>query len=100
MAKPQLAPAARDDIRDIRNYSKNAFGTRTAFDYIDGLRAALYRVGDMPLTGRPEDDLGAHLRSVAYKSHRIYYRADRTPVLVVRILHHARDMPGAFGTSH
>ena len=100
MAKPQLALAAHDDIRDIRHYSRTVFGAGTAIDYIEGLRAALHRIGDRPMIGRPEDDLGAQLRSVAYKAHRIYYCADRTPVLIVRILHHARDVPSAFGTSH
>ena len=99
MAKPQLAPAARDDIRDIRHYSKTVFGSRTAIDYIEGLRVSLHRIGEAPLTGRIESDLGTGLRSAGYRAHRIYYRIDRTPILIVRILHHARDIPSAFGPS-
>ena len=91
MAKPQLAPAARDDIRDIRNYSKAAFGSPKAFDYIEGLRAALLRLGDMPRIGSVERDLGVDIRSASYESHRIYYRCSDRGVLILRILHHAPD---------
>jgi plasmid stabilization system protein ParE len=47
--------------------------------------------------GRKDIDLGAEMRSFAYRSHRLYYRLDRTGILVVRNLHHARDIPRAMG---
>ncbi|MFC3308037.1 type II toxin-antitoxin system RelE/ParE family toxin [Blastomonas aquatica] len=33
------------------------------------------------------------MRSFGYKSHRIYFRGADDEVLIVRILHHARDVP-------
>ncbi len=90
MAKPRLSRGARDDLREIRNYSKAAFGPAVALDYIEGLRAALNHVGVTPMIGTVEDALGDGLRSRPPRSHRIYYRV-QDPVLIVRILHHAQD---------
>jgi toxin ParE1/3/4 len=47
------------------------------------------------LVGAPESDLGQGMRSFSYRSHRIYYRVDGGGVLIVHILHHARDLPAA-----
>lgn len=91
MIKLRLALAARDDLRDIRVYGKSAFGAATALRYLDGLRSAFATLRDHPLIGAAEDDLGEGLRGFAYRSHRIYYRANGDGVLIVRILHHARD---------
>ena len=91
MAKSRLAPAARDDIRDIRTYSISAFGMSRARDYIEGLRATLHRLGNMPRTGSIEHDLGANIRGTTYRSHRIYYPIAEDGVVIVRILHHSRD---------
>jgi toxin ParE1/3/4 len=91
VAKPRLAQAARDDVADIRGYSKAVFGTPVALEYLNGLRATLHRIADRPLAGIAEEDLGEGMRSYPYRSHRIYYRCDAARVLIVRILHHAQD---------
>ena len=95
MPRARIAPAARDDLRDIRIYSKSAFGAVTARAYMLGLRDVLALTAAQPLIGIAEHDLGAEMRSFAYRSHRIYFRLDQTGILVVRILHHARDIPRA-----
>ena len=95
MPRARIAPAARDDLRDIRLYSKSAFGSVTARAYMLGLRDVLALAATKPLMRIAESDLGADMRSFAYRSHRIYYRLDQAGILVVRILHHARDIPRA-----
>lgn len=99
MIKLRTASAARSDIRDIRAYSKLTFGKRVARDYLDGLIAAFDRLAMRPLIGVAERDLGKDMRSFAYRSHRIFYRVDEDELLIVRILHHARDLPTAWGRS-
>ncbi len=91
MIKSRIAPAARADLRDIRVYSKAAFGAAVARRYLAGLRNALTLLRDRPNAGAPEHDLGDGMRGFAYRSHRIYYRLDERGLLIVRILHHARD---------
>jgi toxin ParE1/3/4 len=92
VARLRLAPAAREDLRDIRIYSKAAFGAKVARDYLEGLRAVFALLRDRPLAGMAEDDLGEGIRGFAYRSHRLYYRVALDGVLIVRILHHARDV--------
>ena len=96
VAKPRLSHGARDDLREIRIYSKAAFGPAAALDYIEGLRAALKQIGVMPMLGTAENALGNGLRSRPFRSHRIYYRVQE-PVLIVRILHHAQDAGSQLG---
>ena len=91
--------AARADIRNILSYSKTAFGPQLARDYLDGLAAAFDRIAAKPQVGHPEAALGDLIRSVKYLSHRIYYRVEGDGILVVRVLHHARDRPSTVGSS-
>jgi toxin ParE1/3/4 len=88
----RLAASARDDLREIRIYSKSAFGARVAREYLDGLRAIFTFLRERPLIGTAEEDLGALVRGYTYRAHRIYYRADDEEVLIGRIVHHARDI--------
>lgn len=99
MSRLRTAPAARQDIRDIRVYSKARFGPRVSRQYLDGLIASFDRLADRPQVGSVESGLGDGMRSLAYRSHRIYYRVEGDDLLVVRILHHARNVPSAFGTT-
>jgi toxin ParE1/3/4 len=94
----QIARAARDDLRTIRIYSKAAFGPVAARDYLMGLRGAFTLLGASALLGAAETDLGNDIRSYRYRSHRVHYRADTAGVLIVRILHHAMDIPHAMGS--
>ena len=93
MARLRIAAAAQDDLRDIRIYSKAAFGAATTRQYLIGLRATFGQLREWPLIGTSEEHLGFAMRSFGYKSHRIYFRSADDEVLIVRILHHARDVP-------
>lgn len=97
MVKVRLAATAQEDLRDIRVYTKAAFGPARAREYLLGLRATFALLGTRPLIGMQEADLGIGTRSFVHRSHRIYYQPDTVGILVIRILHHARDRRGAFG---
>lgn len=97
MTSLRIADAAREDLRDIRAYSKSASGPRIARAYVEGLRERFALLRSRPLIGLDEADLGIGLRSLGYRSHRVYYRVETDTVLIVRILHHARDVPRSLG---
>ena len=97
MADLRTAPAARADLREIARYSKAAFGAAVAREYLDGLTTIFSLLSARPMIGAAERDLGASIRSFGYRSHRIYYTVEESGVLIVRVLHHARDVPQAFG---
>ena len=92
MARLRIAEAARQDLRDIRIYGKTAFGPEVARTYLEGLRRVFRLLRERPAAGAAEDDLGDGMRGFTYRSHRVYYRLDADGVLIVRILHHARDV--------
>lgn len=93
----RTAPAARQDIRDIRTFSRTTFGVHATAEYLGGLRAIFDLLEARPMVGGVEQDLGINVRSFGYRSHRIYYRLEGNDLLVIRVLHHARDVAGAFG---
>lgn len=93
MKRLRIAAAARDDLRDIRIYSKSVFGAAIAREYLLGLRACFTWLRDRPMMGIAEKRLGSSIRSFSYKSHRIYFQSADGEVLIVRILHHARNVP-------
>lgn len=93
MTKLRVTAAAWGELRDIRVYSKSVFGAAKARDYLLGLRTCFTRERDRPLMGVAVKRLGSSMRSFSYKTHRIYLQSADGEVLIVRILHHARNVP-------
>ena len=87
----RLGEGAKDDLRDIRTYSKAQFGSAVAKAYLNGLDAVFAMLSQRPHVGALEEDLDTGIRGFAYRSHRIYYRVADDAIIVVRVLHHARD---------
>ena len=57
------------------------------------LHVAMVRVGEFPHMGRLREDLADEpLRVVVVHRFLIIYRAENTPVEIVRVLHGARDV--------
>ena len=75
----------------------SAAGPPATMAYLEGLRVPFDAVLSRPLAGRSEPDLGDAMRSVGFRSHRLYYRVEPSGILIVRILHHARDIDRVFG---
>ena len=100
MAKVLMAEAARGDLRDIRVYSKSAFGPIVARAYLEGLRQSFRLLADQPMAGAAEYDLGDNVRGFSYKSHRLYYRIENGHIWIIRILHHARDAASIMDRDH
>lgn len=88
----RLTPAAEVDLTEIDAYGVEQFGEEIA----DAYTRRIYQVFDLlrrhPLAGQEEADLGKGIRRFTHRNHRIFYRVDDDLVLIVRIIHHARDM--------
>lgn len=91
MAEVRLSRAARADLVDIRLYSLDQFDAETADAYFLGFDAAFDLLAAHPLASPTVPELGAGLRCLTHRRHRIFYRAEDGAVLIVRILHHARE---------
>lgn len=92
MAKLRLSKAAQDDLVGIRLFSNMEFGAGTTDSYMRGFNNAFRRLRDFPRWGAPVEEFGEDLRCITHRSHRIFYRVESSEVVVIRIIHHARDM--------
>ena len=66
----------------------------------DGLIDEFYQttrtLADNPKLGRPREDLSYGLRSLHVGNYVIFYHPHADGVIVIRVLHGARDLPGMF----
>jgi toxin ParE1/3/4 len=79
---------AKQDLLDIRQYTQSKWGNLQAKTYLSELRNALKRLQEQPLIGTDRSgDLGAGVQSFPCVSHMIYYRIQKSDLVVLAILH-------------
>jgi toxin ParE1/3/4 len=91
MNEPRVSGRAQADLEEIWDYvsqRNEAAANRLTATILE--RARLH--AQFPLMGRPRDDLGAHVRSFAILPYVVYYRPVDDTILVLRVLHGARDV--------
>jgi toxin ParE1/3/4 len=93
MARLVYSRQAAFDIDEITAFSVAQFGVDVASDYLIGLELACELLREFPEMAAIYPRVRPAIRCLIYRSHRIFYRADEEQVLVVRVLHHARNLP-------
>lgn len=91
MAELDLSPKARDDLVDIRLYSLENFGPDMADAYFLSFDQAFDRLATHPYIGVGCPEFGIGMRCLVHRRHRIFYVIENETVVIVRIIHHARD---------
>ena len=97
MARLEYSVEAAADIDDLAAFSVARFGREAAADYLNGLQAACDQLTTYPERAAVYPRLEPEIRCLIYRRHRIFYRTTGKSVLIVRILHHARDVKRALG---
>ena len=94
-----ISPEARKDLGDIWDYiaTNNMEAANALYD--EFLRQFELLVS-MPNMGRAQDELSANLRSLAVRRYLVFYRVENEELIVVRVLHSARDVSTFFGGTH
>lgn len=93
MSRHILAPAARQDLADIKDYLVREADKRVAAHVLESLRDGIRKIAATPGIGHPRPDLGGpDLRFFRVFKYLIIYRPDRRPLEVARILHGSRDV--------
>lgn len=87
----RLAPAAADDLRDVKLYTIEKWGYPQWVEYLDRLDGLMRQLGIHPALGAARDDVRPGLRSLPIGSHVIWYRVAENRIEVVRLLHTAMD---------
>ncbi|MBO9663851.1 type II toxin-antitoxin system RelE/ParE family toxin [Dokdonella sp.] len=90
-----LSRLAERDLEEIVDYIASD-DPRRALSFLDELRGQCARIGDTPLAFPLRAELGAGIRSSLHGRYVIFFRMNKDRVLILRILHGARDLPNQF----
>jgi toxin ParE1/3/4 len=92
MADIELSAAALADLEEIFEYGAANFGNEGAELYSRGFGTVFDRLRRYPHSGATCPELGEGIRSILYRQHRMYYIIQDAGVLVLRVIHGARDV--------
>ena len=93
----RLSPEAEFDLDSIWLYVAGESGSiENADRIIDTLTDRFWLLAQHPHIGRHRDDLRSGLRSFPVGDYAILYRIDDEDVLILHVLHGARDIPKLF----
>jgi toxin ParE1/3/4 len=86
-----LTEIARADLASIRRYSTRTWGRDQTSKYIDALRDTMKALVRGTVVTRSRDDLRPGLLMASSGRHSIFFEADGSRILVVRVLHDRMD---------
>ncbi len=87
----KLSAAARADLVDIRKFSNDQFSAIIANSYFMGFDEVFDLLRRHPRAGAAKPEFGKDIRCIVHRKHRIFYQFDGEVVLILRIIHHARN---------
>ena len=86
---------AQAEFTEGTDWAIDRFGEKVALAYARGLKAACERLRDFPELAPVHPGVEPTTRVLHHRSHRVFYIVEPERILIVRILHHARDLPPA-----
>ena len=95
MVELRISYRAEKDLDDIRIHGVREFGAIAATEYLSGFYRVFKVLRDHPQAGEAKEQYGRGLRSFSHRPHRVLYRLQGGTILIVRVLHHARDVRSA-----
>jgi len=91
-----ITPLAEHDLESIGDYIARDNPAR-AITFVRELRGQCETIASNPLGYRQRQELGDGIRSCAHGNYVIFFEIESDDLLVVRILHGARDLQGQLG---
>lgn len=90
-----LSRAALRDLEKARDHLLEAAGLSVALRFLDSIEDVHIQLSEFPMSGASWDFVGPGIRRWTVKgfSYGLFYRFDGERVLILRILHSARDIP-------
>lgn len=82
---------ARADLESIRRYSNRAWGRDRTAQYVAALRGTMKGLVAGTVVSRSRDDLKTGLQMATSGRHCVFFEADESRVLVIRVLHDRMD---------
>ena len=88
----RLTQRARQDLREVAEYTEATWGKAQRNRYMTALDTALHRLAERPLTGRQCDFVRPGYRRQPAGEHVIYYRHDGgSDIEIMAFLHKRQD---------
>ena len=91
MARLRLSADARNDLAEIRRYIARDNPVR-AKTFVEELRAHCHRLASHPHVHAIFDKVDSRARKAVHGTYLIYYEVAVDGILVLRVLHSARDL--------
>lgn len=88
-------PRASADLSEIWEFIAGD-NVQRADEFVDRIDAKFRALAAQPLMGRERKELGPGIRSIAMAPYVIFYEALTDGVIIVRVLHGARDVEAEF----
>jgi toxin ParE1/3/4 len=98
MARLTITESAQADLREIREYIDKDNPT-AARRFVERLRTQARKLAATPGIGRSRKDLRPDLFSLAVGRYILFYRPQPGGIVLVRVLHGARDLPALFSAT-
>jgi len=92
MHKVRLTPAARRQLKDIWNYSLDAWGEEQADRYLMDIHEALQSLAANPGLGRSRSDIAPGYTCLAVNKHLVFYLIRDACLDVIGVLHERMDV--------
>jgi toxin ParE1/3/4 len=86
----ELSEEADADLDELLEYGIRNFGLEVGREYYFSFDKAFTVLRKTSEAGQVDEEIG--LRRWHHRSHRIFYHVDGEEVLIVRIIHHSRDV--------
>lgn len=96
MKRIQRSPRAQADIDEIWLHIA-LDDPDAAFRMVDRIARATDRLADYPFSAPAHPELGEGMRSLPVGSYRVLHRVEPDRVLIVRVVHAAREIEGVIG---
>jgi toxin ParE1/3/4 len=86
-----VSNAAKTDLADIYLYGLRQWGKGQSENYLEKLKAHIWRLTELPMIGVERAELLPRIRSLPIESHKLFYRVTNDTVEIVRVLHSRQD---------
>jgi toxin ParE1/3/4 len=91
MMRRSISDEALRDLAELHRFGTKTYRERTADEYLRQLFRALDAIAEWPLAIRLRTDVRPPIRLYPFVAHNVFYDANDSEVVIVRILHHSAD---------
>ena len=86
-----VAPAAKNDLKDIYQYGLRQWGQIQSDNYLSAIKNQLWLLTEQPFIGVERAEILPNIRSLVVQRHTMFYRLQANQIEIIRILHGRQD---------